>query len=174
MFKKVLKTNLNSYNYCNFCSLSYIVFIIHYLISRTIFVLEIFGESAFFVLEHLKEGPYHYKSSQVVSDCFKKLTNMRGKFNIDGGNIILERCKLLMKALSLRLDSMSSSDCNAMCVEMYRLELASVNWPKNQDLLFSLKKYTRKELEALSNPTKLIENEKKKHKIDKPKSFFLK
>lgn len=167
MFKKVLKTDLNSYNYRNFCSLSYIVFIIHYLISRNIFVLEIFGESAFFVLEHLKEGPYHYKSSQWVSNFFKKLTDMRGKFNIDGGNIILERCKLLMKALSLRLDSMSSSDCNAMCIEMYRLELASVNWPENQDLLFSLKKYTRKELEALRNPTKLIENEKS---IDKPKS----
>lgn len=92
---------------------------------------------------------------------------MRGKFNIDGGNIILERCKLLMKALSLRLDSMSYSDYYAMYIEMYRLEVATVNWPENQDLLFSLKKYTFKELKALRNPPELIKTEKN---IDKPKS----
>lgn len=132
------------------------------------FVLEIFGESAFSVLEHLIKGPYHYESSQWVTNFFKKFTNMGRKFNIDGGNIFLERCKLLMKALSLRLDSMSSSDNDALYIEMYRLEVASVNWPENQDLLFSLKKiYTIKELNALKKATKLIKTEKN---IDKPKS----
>lgn len=74
---------------------------------------------------------------------------MAGTFDVDGGNFILERCKLLMKALSLRLDSMSSSDRYEMFIEIHRLESASVDWPENQDLLFSLKKCSFEELQAL-------------------------
>lgn len=92
---------------------------------------------------------------------------MSGTFNVDGGNFILERCKLLMKALSLRLDSMSTSDHYEMFIEIYRLELASVNWPENQNLLFSFKKYSIMELNALRKPTKLIKDEKN---IDIPKN----
>lgn len=85
---------------------------------------------------------------------------MRGNFDIEGGNFILERCKLLMKALSLRLDSMSSSDNYDIFIEYNCLTLASVNWPENQDLLFSLKKYSLKELKALRKPTKSNKDEK--------------
>lgn len=92
---------------------------------------------------------------------------MRGNFDVDGGNFILERCKLLMKALSLRLDSMSSSDNYEIFIEFYCLTLASVNWPENQDLLFSLKKYSLKELHALRKPTKPNKDEKN---IDLPKN----
>lgn len=95
---------------------------------------------------------------------------MRGNFDIDGGNFILERCKLLMKALSLRLDSMSFSDNHEFAIEFYRLTLASVNWPENQDLLFSLKKYSLEELNALRTLRKPTKPNKDEKNIDIPKN----